>query len=154
MAGLEIDPDLRVGGIGHDDVLALVAVQVTDVQRPPALVALRQCKECEPPALVGVVSGRLVEREHPAPARLAFEDQDLRAPLAVDLSERDRVRQIERKTLLRPELFLVGRESDMDRVIAFGVDDHDVLRLVAVDVDRLDQPREHWRCEARVRARS
>ena len=42
--------------------------------------------------------------------------------------------------LLGPELLLVGREPDVDGVVALGVDDHQVLGAVAVQVDGLDQP--------------
>ena len=140
MPALQIDPHLRVGRIGHDHVLALVAVQVSDVERPAALRSLRQREERQPAALVGLVGARLIEREHPRPAQLALQHQDLRAPLAVDLAESNRMRHVHGKALLGPQFLLIGREPDVDRVVAFGVDDHDVLRLVAVDVDGLDQP--------------
>ena len=140
MSALKVDPDLHIGRIAHDHVRAFVTIQITDVERPAALVALRQRKECQPAAPVRVIGGRLVQREHAAAARLAFEHENLRAGFVVHLSERNGVRRIEREALLGPEFLLVGRESNMDGVIAFGIDNHKVLGPVAVDVQAPDQP--------------
>ena len=135
MSRLEVNPDLGIGRVGHDDVFPVIAVEVADRQRPAALGALRQREKREPAALVGLVVGRLVQGQHLGPARRALEDQDLASPLAVDLPKGDRARHFQGKPLLGPQLFLVGREPDMDRVVALGVDDDEVLGAVAVQVD-------------------
>ena len=105
MSGLKVDPDLRIGRVGHDDVFPVIAVQVADGQRAAALGPLRQREKREPAALVRLVVGRLVQRQHLGPARRALEDQDLASPLAVDLPEGDRTAARPGQTAARARAF-------------------------------------------------
>ena len=51
------------------------------------------------------------------------------------------MRNLQCKPLLRPELLFIGGESDVDGMIAFAVDDHQVAGFVAIEIDEPDQPR-------------
>ena len=66
--------------------------------------------------------------------------EDLASPLAVDLPEGDRARDLHGEPLLGSQLLLLGREPDVDGVVALGVDDDQVLGAIAVEVDGPDQP--------------
>jgi len=101
--------------VGHHDVGQAVAVQVADRQRPAALIPRGERIEDQPSALAGVVLLHLIEREHPGPARLRFDGQELVAPLAVDLGKGDGLGRLDEEPLLRPELAPGRRESESGR---------------------------------------
>ena len=101
--GLAVDVELGVGGVGDDDVDQAVAVEVAEVERAPAGVAVGERVEEEPAAAGAVVVVDDVERVDADAAGLLLDRQQLRAGLAVDLAEGVGAKRLEREPLLRAE---------------------------------------------------
>ncbi len=151
--GLAIDVELRVGRVGGDDVGQPVAVEVAQVERAAAGVAVRQRVEEQAAALGRLVVVHDVEGVDADPARLLLDREQLGAGLAVDLAEGVGPERLEREPLLGAEGAALGGEADADRVLGRAFEQDEVEAAVAVEVDGLDHPRVRERVGDAARAR-